>query len=274
MRRARKWVALGCHAAVVLLVAAFVLGPLLGILGASVSSVNFWDFPPRGLTLDWYRAFLADPQLVASAYLSVSTGLAAALLGTLVGLLSAVAIARNRLHPRVNRIFEVATLVPLLIPTITLGLAIYIIYLSANVPINFATLGAAQLVLVLPLITNLIVIALRSTSPNVERSAANLGSGPIATLWRVTVPGIRSTLIAAAILAFTRSFDDASVALFVNTPHALTLPVRMVIAMEQDSGPLIAASGSVLLLLTLAAVVVLERTVGLDRALGIARSTR
>lgn len=246
----------------------FVIAPLIGVLGSSVTEATFWEFPPRSFTLDWYSKFFADPQLVRSLLVSLGTASFAAIVGTVVGILAALVLAGTRAGKTGTA--RALVLIPLLIPHLTLGVAIFTFYISVGLPINLVTLGAAQLIIVIPMIVGLLVIALESMTPNVQRAAADLGATPYQTFTRVTLPLIRPAVIAAAIIAFIRGFDDASIALFVNSPTTITLPVRMLIEMEHASGPLIAAAGSVLLLIAVVLAVVLERTIGLSRAFGLA----
>lgn len=252
----------------VVVLAIFITAPLIGVLGSSVTTAPFWEFPPRGFTLDWYGRFFQDPQLVRSLFVSIGTASFAAIVGTTVGILAALVLVGTKVGRSGSaRSF---VLVPLLVPHLTLGVAIFTFYVSVGVPINVVTLGAAQLIIVVPMIIGLLVIALESMTPNVQRAAADLGATPFQTFTKVTLPLIKPAVIAAAIIAFIRGFDDASIALFVTSPTTITLPVRMLIEMEHESGPLIAAAGSVLLLIAVILAVVLERTIGLARAFGLA----
>jgi putative spermidine/putrescine transport system permease protein len=160
-------------------------------------------------------------------------------------------------------------LIPLLVPAIAIGISIYDLYLQYRVPINVVTLGLAQMILIVPLISGLLVVGIGGIGLNVERAAANLGARPLHVFWRVTMPLMRAALVTAAILAFVRSFDDTAIALFVNSPTNTTLPVRMLAGMAENPGPVIAATGCVLLLFALALGVFLDRTIGLARAFGI-----
>jgi putative spermidine/putrescine transport system permease protein len=251
------------------MIAIFALAPLIGIFGSSLTTTSYWAFPPHGLTLRWYREFFGSPELVNSLLSSISAALLVGIVGTAIGLMLAVGLARGRIGIRTRDVLRVLVLLPLLVPAISLGVAIFTLYARNSVPINLATLAAAQLILVLPLVVGLLIVGMNTIGPNVERAAANLGAGPFLVFWRVTMPLLRPALIATAILAFIRSFDDAAIALFVNTPNVMTLPVRMLLAMEQDSGPLIAATGSALLLVALGLAVLLDRTIGLSRAFGL-----
>lgn len=265
----RTWarrVGIGAGAAAIVV---FWLAPLLGVLGTSVTATTFWQFPPQGFSLGAYRAFFADPQLLGSAFVSIEAAVFVGVAATAVGLAIALSLARSTLGLRSRNTISVLVLVPLLVPAIALGISIYGLYLQLRIPINVATIGLAQMILVLPLISGLLVVGLGAIRPNVERAAANLGARPVRVLARVTLPLMRPALIAAAILAFIRSFDDTAIALFVNSPLATTLPVRMLAGMSEDPGPVIAATGSFLLLFAAALGILLDRTIGLARAFGL-----
>src|SRR3546814_11313981 len=52
----------------VVVLVTFVVAPLAGILRSSVTRSPFWEFPPNGFTLEWYKRFFDDHQLVRALY--------------------------------------------------------------------------------------------------------------------------------------------------------------------------------------------------------------
>jgi putative spermidine/putrescine transport system permease protein len=267
-RPPRVWLARAATVVAVALLVAFVLAPLVAILGASVTPAPYWEFPPRGFTLRWYEQFFADGTLVRSAVVSLVTGLLAGTMGTAVALVAALGIGRTA--SRLGKVLGVFVLLPLLVPHIVLGLGVYTLYNAWGIRVNILLLSLAQLVVVLPITVRTLMVAVAGVAPNIERAAANLGAGPLRVFWTVTIPMIRPSLVAAGVLGFVVAFDDSSVALFVNSASTVTLPVRMLLTLDQESGPLVAAAGSLLLLVAVVLIVVLEFTVGLARALGVA----
>jgi ABC-type spermidine/putrescine transport system permease subunit II len=247
----------------------FVMAPLIGVLSTSFTTSVFWEFPPQGFTLKWYQSYASTRELIDSTFTSLEAAAFVGIAGPAVAVLTALALTRSRIRRTASDAVNVATLIPLLVPTIALGLAIYLLYITAHIPVNLFTLGAAQLILVLPLVTGLLVTGLDGIRPNIERAAANLGAGPASVVFRITVPLLRPALVAAAIIAFVRSFDDSAIALFINSPDTTTLPIRMLLDMTEAIGPLIAVCGSVLLLIAVALAVILDRVIGLTRAFGL-----
>ena len=264
----KKWLT----ALLALAIALFALAPLIGILGSSVSTTPFWSFPPRGFTLRWYEAFLRKAELVASMQVSIYVAIVVAIAGAIIALLIALPLARATLGATAKNAISILVLVPLLVPAVSLGVAIYGLYSYLDIPVNFATIAAAQIITAVPLVVGLLVVGLGNIGNNVERAAANLGAPPATVYWRITLPLLRPALISAGILAFVRSLDDAAIALFLTSPTTMTLPVRMLVAMENESGSLVAATGSVLLIVAFIAAVILDRTIGIQKAFGLKES--
>ena len=61
---------------------------------------------------------------------------------------------------------------------------------------------------------------LRALDPTLDQASKDLGAGPIRTFLHVTFPSIRTSLIAAALLGFTVSFDEVIVTFFVTGARA------------------------------------------------------
>src|SRR3546814_12125203 len=64
----------------VVVLVTFVVAPLAGILSSSVARSPFWEFPPNGFTLEWYKRFFDDQQMVRALIVSLQTGAFAAIL--------------------------------------------------------------------------------------------------------------------------------------------------------------------------------------------------
>ena len=79
-----------------------------------------------------------------------------------------------------------------------------------------------------------------------------------------SLPGV----VAASALAFILSFDEVVISLFVVGPRLSTLPVELFRYVEGRTDPMVAALSTVLILATVSAVLVVERSVGVMRALG------
>jgi putative spermidine/putrescine transport system permease protein len=76
-----------------------------------------------------------------------------------------------------------------------------------------------------------------------------------------------------ALLAFLFSLDDATVAAFLTGPRFVTLPVRIMTYMEFAFDPTLAAISTVLIVLSLVAIILLDRLVGLSMFLDTSKTS-
>src|SRR5207244_10702190 len=98
-------------------------------------------------------------------------------------------------------------------------------------------------------------------------TSASLGAGAFYTFRRVTLPIIRPGILAGAFIAFMASLDNVSVSLFLAGPENDVLPIRMWSMLESTLDVRTAAVSGVLIFSTALLVVVMDRIVGLTRAL-------
>jgi putative spermidine/putrescine transport system permease protein len=126
----------------------------------------------------------------------------------------------------------------------------------------------AHLVITTPYTIRLVSVSLAGFDQNLERAARSLGASGWTTFRLVTLPLIRPGILAGAVFAFIVSFDDLAVSLFLSSPGAMTLPVRIFTYIEQIYDPLITAVSSLLILVAVVVVVLIERTVGMGRLFG------
>lgn len=92
----------------------------------------------------------------------------------------------------------------------------------------------------------------------------SLGATPRQSFFKVTLPLIKPGLMAGALLAFLYSLDDATISAFLTGPTFVTLPIRMLAYMEFAFDPTLAAISTLLILMSLVAILALEKLVGLD----------
>ena len=81
---------------------------------------------------------------------------------------------------------------------------------------------------------------------NVEMAAQSLGASRWRTFRYVTLPLIRPGMVASLVFAFILSFDEVAASLFVSSPSAMTLPVRIFVYIDQNYDPLVTSVSSLL----------------------------
>jgi putative spermidine/putrescine transport system permease protein len=250
-----------------LVVAAFLLLPIIVIVPASFSSGSFLTWPPNGFSGRWYSNILSDPQWRSAFEVSLRVAGEAAAVATVTGLMAALAL-RRLTGPRraVLRAFFIA---PLILPVVVYALGLFDLFSRLGVFGGTWTIVVGQAVLAFPVTYVMLSAALASVDPAITRAAASLGARWPMIVLRVEAPLVRGAIVAAAIVAFGFCFDEVVIALFLSNPTTRTLPVAIFQAALDSASPAVAAvSGYVILiaLLTMALAATAARWGARDRA--------
>lgn len=229
--------------------------PLLVVVATTANwPLGFWA---GGATLDWLR----EGWEVVRPYALFSVRLALAVLAIdlVVGFPAAWLIAR---HDFVGRQALMALInLPLAIPGIAIALALILAYPLARASGLLLLLG--QVIYTLPFLVATLVPAL-AESALIEREAVarTLGASAIQRLWHVTLPSIRSALLASLILVFTLSMGEFNVSFFLFTPLNKTLPVELYSAYITNRVEVAAAITLIFLAFVVPAAVAIEQLGG------------
>ena len=227
----------------VVIVYALLLAPLIVVITVSFGSTSTFDFPPKGLSLRWYRAFFASEMFVRSFFrVSQVVGLLTALVATVVGTLSAIGLVR--LHFRGRDAIETFFLSPLLVPHILLGAAVYLYLARLAWPTSSMTLLAGHIVIATPYVIRCVTAGLVGMDPRLEEAAMSLGASRPQAFVKVTLPLLRSSLVTGAVFAFIISFSDINLALFLAGANAPSLPVQIFSQIQFEADPSIAAASA------------------------------
>lgn len=244
----------------------FLLAPVVVVVVISFSADAFINFPPSGLSFRWYERLFGHPALMAGLALSARVALVVAGLSLLLGVPAAYALARGAFPGRA--LLANLFLAPILLPTLVLGLALLLAFQPLRLTATLPGLVLGHLCVTLPFVVRMMTTALATLPPDLEEAAATLGASPWRVARRVTLPLAAPGLLAAGALSFLLSFDETVVSLFLSGPRASTLPVEMVRYVEGRTDPMVAALSVILIAGTVAIVVMVERLVGVARAIG------
>jgi spermidine/putrescine transport system permease protein len=179
-------------------------------------------FPLQGFTLDWYAKALGTPEALNAARNSLLVATGSSIVATALATMAAILISRYRF--RGKQILLSISLLPLIVPYIVLAVALLLLFAALDVDRSLRTVGIAHTVIALPYALLIIVARLGGVSPSLEEAAADLGASYPTTLRRIILPIIAPAILAAWLVAFTASFDEFALALFLAGSDP-TLPV-------------------------------------------------
>lgn len=251
--------------AVILGLYLFLLAPIFIVFIVSFSADPFLAFPPSAWGFKWYGEILRNPEFIRAFRLSFSIALVVTVIGLVVGISAAFVLGRFHFRGR-EGILSFFT-APLLIPSIVLGLSLLLVFLPLGLASTFHGLVLGHLLVVLPYIIRILVVAFQTMPKEYEEAGLSLGATPWVVFWRVMLPLVTPSLVASAALAFILSFDEVVISLFLVGPRLKTLPVAIYEYVEFRTDPQIAALSVLLIFLSILIVLIVERTVGVFRAL-------
>jgi putative spermidine/putrescine transport system permease protein len=255
------WLAICYHT----LFIAFILAPLVVVVAVSFTDKGYISMPTNGLSLRWFRAIAQAPEMIHAFWISIWLGLASATVAVALCIPAALAMVRYRFPGR-NALMAFF-LSPLMIPPVVLGIAFLRFFSMVGISGSFPWLVATHVIFVAPYALRLVLAAATGIDMDAERAALSLGASRWTTTRRVLLPMILPGIAGGWLLAFTQSFDELTMTIFVATPGMTTLPVVMYNHIAQTIDPLVTSVSTILIAGTLVLMVLLDRVVGLERVL-------
>ncbi|HVQ58430.1 MAG TPA: ABC transporter permease [Solirubrobacterales bacterium] len=204
---------------------AFIYIPLIvvGIYAFNASGTT-QKWPPPGLTLDWFPKALEDESVRESFLTSVEVGLVATLIAMLLGTLASLAVARHRFFGRETISFLV--ILPIALPGIVTGVAFSNTFTQVlGIDLSLFTVIVGHATFCIVVVYNNVIARLRRSSASFEEASADLGADTWQTFRHVTLPTMKTALVAGGLLAFALSFDEIIVTTFTLGAGDETLPI-------------------------------------------------
>jgi putative spermidine/putrescine transport system permease protein len=231
-----------------LLIIAFLAVPAFFIIPVSFTEGRFLSWPPQGFSLQWYQAVLSNPAWTEAAMRSLIVAIVAAGLGLLLGVPAAFHIVRRARYKTALIGFLVS---PIIMPNIIIAVALFYLFASIGLVGTMVGLAIGHTILAVPYVVVTVIAVLKNYDQRLDQAAYTLGANRARTFLHVTLPIIRSGLLAAFMFAFVISFDELTIALFIVGGSSATLPRKMWDdALLQVSPSLAAVAAMVLVFMT------------------------
>jgi len=206
----------------------------------------------RGFSLDNWSTLLSDPRVVAAFGSSILVGVVATLVAAALGTAIAIALVRFRFRFRTG--LTLLLFLPMATPEVVLGAALLAQFLNLRVNPGFTTIVIAHVMFCISFVVVTVKARVASLDPRLEEAAADLYASPAAAFWRVTFPLLVPGIAAAALLAFSLSFDDFIITNF-NSGSTDTFPKFVYVSATRGIPPQANVMGSAMFFLALAIVV-------------------
>ena len=192
--------------------------------------VQFSFNKPVGKTnYDWHGFSLVPWQTICSnglcgpLGLSLKIGLLSTLVSTVLGTLVAFSLSRYRFAGRSAA--NLLIFLPMATPEVVMGSSLLTLFVNLTfIPQGFWTITIAHVMFCLSFVVVTVKARIAGLDSRLEEAAMDLYADERTTFLKVTFPLVLPGIVAAALLAFSLSFDDYIVTAF-NAGQAQTFPL-------------------------------------------------
>lgn len=231
--------------------------PIVVLFLFSINANTYLSFPLQGLTLNWYEKLFASDALLRSARNSLVVALGSSVTATVMGTM--VSLLMMRYQFRSKGLLVAMAVLPLIVPYIVLAVALLLLFSVLNIERSLLTVGVAHTVVALPYVLLIVASRLAGFDINIEDAAMDLGADYPTTLRRIVIPMIAPAMVSAWLTAFTVSFDEFALALFLAGTQP-TFPVYLYGQLRFASRlPIMIALAVLMMIGTLTLVLIAER---------------
>jgi spermidine/putrescine transport system permease protein len=160
----------------------------------------------QGLTLKWYSAAFAIPDLTAALLHSLEIAVLSTVLSVTLGTMIGVALGRYRFRGRL--LANLLLFAVISSPEIIMGASLLTLFVSAGAGFGFVTVLIAHVMFSLSFVAVVVRSRVLALDPSLEEAAFDLGANGLTTFRLVTFPMIFPAVLAGGLLAFALSIDD------------------------------------------------------------------
>ncbi len=197
---------------------------LLIFLYAFTTEEKSYQFPPPGLTLQWFAVTWNRPDVWEALTLSVKVATVATIIALVLGTLCAAAVSQTRFFGRET--ISLLVILPIALPGIITGIALRSAFSMADIPFSFGTIVLGHATFCIVVVYNNAVARFRRVSGSLIEASMDLGADGFQTFRHIILPNIGTALMAGGMLAFALSFDEVIVTTFTGGQQS-TLPIWM-----------------------------------------------
>ncbi|WP_246662857.1 ABC transporter permease [Pseudolabrys sp. FHR47] len=264
-RRIGRWFLKGSAA----IAFVYILLPLIFITWLSFYRQEIPSFPPEGYSLHWYTQAVQNERFIDAFLFSAQLGVIATVIGLILAVPAAVGLSRLRF--RGHGLASNLLLMPLVVPGIVLGIAIYVFQTEIQIATSLPILGSlpslvwGHVLLIIPWTFRLVTASLAGFDRTLEEAAQNLGADRFTTFRRVTLPAVLPGIVAGGMFGFVASFGNLEMSLFLVGPGRLTLPIAILQYLQWKIDPTIASISVLQIAIIAVTMLVTDRFVKLSR---------
>jgi spermidine/putrescine transport system permease protein len=251
-RRVGHWLARAYLGTVLI----FLYLPIAVMMLMSFNASPLYEFP-FDFDLLWFKALSKNEKLLTASFNSVVIAIINTIIATVIGTIGAIGL--NRYEFRARPFLELLLLPPITIPWLIIGTSMLIFFFWTGIGRGLHSILLGHVALSIPYVIIVVGTRLKSHGQALEEAAATLGATPWQTFWRVTLPVLSPSIVAAALFAFAVSFDQFVISYFLAPPGTSTLPVEIYTSIRKGFTREINAVSTIIIVVSMGLMLLVAR---------------
>jgi spermidine/putrescine transport system permease protein len=207
-------------------------------------------------SLDAWQNICRDPTICTSLNVSIRIAVLTTVVATVMGTMIAFALVRHRFRGR--EATNLTIFLPMATPEVVLGASLLALFVNMKVPQGFWTIVIAHIMFTISFVVVTVKARLASLDPRLEQAAMDLYANEREAFRYVTLPLVAPGIAAAALLAFSLSFDDFIITNLNSGAQTVTFPMYVWGAAQRGIPPQVNVIGTILFVGSLVLVIIAQ----------------
>jgi spermidine/putrescine transport system permease protein len=207
----------------------------------------------QGFTLDNWLNPCGAPEVCGSVVNSIVVAAVVTAVATILGTLISFALVRHRFAGRSTT--NLLIFLPMATPEVVLGSSLLALFLNILIPLGFWTVVIAHIMFCISFVVVTVKARLASLDARLEQAAMDLYASEWGAFRRITLPLVAPGIAAAALLAFSLSFDDFIITNF-NSGQFTTFPKFVYVSATRGIPPQANVIATAMFMIALAIVLI------------------
>ncbi len=238
------------------------LSPIVILFITSFLDKTHLSWPFDAFTVNWYIEVFRRPLWVRAFINSLIVASLTTVL-TLI-LCTPAAYVMSKRRSRIVDMIRAFISSPIMIPPVMIGISLLIFLSRIGLRNSYFAIAFGHTLWAGPIVFITMTAVFERVNPIYAHAAQDLGANGFQTFWKVTLPMVRSGLVASIFLAFVLSTQEFIIALFLYVPNTIILPVMIYTSVRYELSPVISAISVYLVLIVIVGLIVIDRTIGIE----------
>lgn len=165
-----------------------------------------------GFSFRWYQELFRNTEIMDALGTTLILALVAALVSTIIGTLSALALHKSNIHFR-NSMINL-TYLPMMNSDIVTGVSLMLLFTFFHFELGFVTLLLSHITFCIPYVILSVMPKLYGMNQSVFEAALDLGANQWQAYKKVVLPDILPGIISGFLISITLSIDDFIISFF------------------------------------------------------------